>query len=72
MQKGNDAENIMDHNSSPNPIKIVTKLLKQYKHDLNFTIYHVTQMSATLKNVRYVSRYLYYEHLALSGKKMLL
>ena len=29
---GNDAENNMDHNSSPNPIKTVnTKALKQYK-----------------------------------------
>ena len=53
---GNDAENNMDHISSLNPIKTVnTESLNNIKHYLSITIYNSTQISATSKNVIFVS-----------------
>ena len=53
---GNDAENNMDHNASPNPIKTVnTKSLKQFKTLLKFQYLSLYSNVCNIKNYKFVS-----------------
>ena len=47
-----NAKNHMDHNSSPNPIKIYTKSLKQLK---TLFKYHYLSRYSNITNIIYVS-----------------
>ena len=61
----NEAENNMDHNSSPNPIKTVnTKSLKQYKILFKF---HSLSLYSNICNIKkcYMCQYWYHENLTL-------